>query len=75
MKNYGKIFEITDGMWKGKFCIAYNKEQNEFLFKAKELLVHYFEDALCNVPIYNEYGTHRKGIKQIIFLKFIGFVD
>ena len=49
MKNPGKLFEIIGGTYKGKYCIAYDKQQNNYYLKDKRLFVHYYDDEQFKV--------------------------
>lgn len=84
MKNPGKLFEIIDGAYKGKYFVAYDKEQNKFHLKIKRLVGHYFDDAEFKVPTryvdtdgkYPEKaGKKLLGIESMAHLKNIGFTD
>jgi hypothetical protein len=84
MKNPGKLFEIIAGTYKGKFCIAYDKEQFDHYYKHKRLVVRYFDDKEFKVPTRYEDtdgkypekdGKKLLGIENIANLKSIGFTD
>lgn len=83
-KNPGKLFEIIDGTHKGKYCVAYNKEQQQHYLKQSRLFVHYFDDMLLKKPTRfvdsdGKYpasaGKKLLGIEKIEKLKLIGYLD
>jgi hypothetical protein len=84
MKNPGKLFEIIAGTYKGKYFIAYDKEQFDVYRKHKRLVGHYFDDKEFKVPTRYEDtdgkypekdGKKLLSIEQLVNLKNIGFTD
>jgi hypothetical protein len=87
MKNPGKLFEIIGGTYKGKYCIAYDKQQINYYLKDNRFFVHYYDDKEFKVPekyVYSKLhkgkspednGKNLLGIEKLVNLRCIGFTD
>lgn len=71
MRNPGIIYE-TD---KGKFGLAYNKEQHPSFEAINKIFIHLFIDSLCTKPVVDETGKKVCTLKSVKKLKMIGFSD
>ena len=68
MTNNGIIIEVTDGMRKGQFGIAYTREQEDMFRQSERLYVHFYEDESLEI-------NRGKGLVSIKFCKLIGYVN
>lgn len=68
MKDLGRgtIYKITQGLYKGIYCVAYRKQQIEHYIKQKRMFIHLFTDKECTKPLLNE---EQKKLCTIYFQK------
>ncbi len=70
----GLIFEVVAGKRVGKYAQAPHREQTHYFIASRKILVYYFWDAYCTVPVI-EAGIPHKALTSPDKLKQIGFYN
>ena len=70
----GIIYEVIEGPRLGKYAQAAHRDQTDKFEALNKVLVEYFEDSSCTLPVLEDY-RHVVSLTAITKLKRIGFYD